>query len=93
MRTKRIDALFCVTIVFGIGVVGCSGPTMSKAEIDAAFKSKPPTDAQRRQMAAGMSAGFEAAKQQELDWAKAHPDKVASVNAARAAAGKPPLGQ
>ncbi len=93
MNNFKTKGVLGLGIALCLALVGCSQETMSKSEIDAALKSKPPTDAQRQQMANGMAGGAEAAKQQERDWAKAHPDKVAAVNAARAASGKPPLGE
>ncbi len=77
--------------MIGTAIVGCgNGNDMTKAEMDAAKHSKPPDPAK---LAGIMQAGASAAKQKELDWMKAHPDKVAEVNAARARSGQPPLGQ
>jgi len=83
-----------ILIITGTALlVGCgSGNDMTKAEMDAGKNSKPPTAAQMQHVMSMMAAGAQESKNRELAWAKANPEKVAAVNAARARSGKPPLG-
>lgn len=87
----RTIGVLCVLVLAGL-LSGC-GPNndMTQDDIKKAAKSGPPTDAQRKQMANGMAAGFQRAMDKQAEWAKAHPDKVAEVNAQRAKSGQPPL--
>lgn len=61
--------------------------------MDASKHAAPMTDAQKAAIKNAMEKGGEDAKASEAAWAKANPDKVAAINAERAKAGKPPLGQ
>lgn len=70
-----------------------SDNTMSQSEIDALKHSKPPTQADLKTVQDAASKQAEAAKKQQLEWAKANPDKAAAANASRAKVGLPPLGQ
>ena len=93
MKHTKLNAEFVAVIFAGLFVSGCSHDPNILDQQAAAKKLPPPTAAQLQKGFAEMSANHDKAKQDEIDWAKAHPDKVAAVNAARAQSGKPPLGQ
>jgi hypothetical protein len=85
--TKIIIGLFGLLAACGCG----DENAMSKAEIEASKHPKPFTDAQRKAMGDAMARGAAAAAAQEKEWALAHKDQLAKVNAERARGGKPPL--
>jgi hypothetical protein len=86
-----------LSMVFAAGLIvsGCSsdGDAEMKAQIAAAKKMPPPTSAQLQKGFAAMAESRDRVKQEEVQWMKDHPDKVAAVNASRAKHGTPPLGQ
>jgi len=94
MKDNRSIRRIAVLGVAVLAVAGCSGheDDITKQMADAK-KLPPPTSAQLQQGWDQMAANQRKSKEDEKAWAAAHPDKVAEVNAARAAGGKPPLGQ
>lgn len=93
MKFKNCIAL-AAALAAGLLQFGCSNDdNLMKQQLEAAKKGAPPTPEQLKAGFARLEANHAQGKQEEADWAKAHPDKVAAVNAARAQSGKPPLGQ
>lgn len=79
-------------VVASVVVAGCGSDGMSQAELDSMKNSPKMTDADRAKVAAGMAQGAAQANQSQAEWAKAHPEEAAKINAERAKMGRPPLG-
>jgi hypothetical protein len=93
MKLVKLGAALAVSICLGLIGSGCSHEDdILKQQADAK-KLPPPSAAQLKKGFDEMARNHDAGKQEEKAWAAAHPDKVAAVNAARASAGKPPLGE
>ena len=73
-------------------MTACSDDGISKKEIDSIKNSPKMTEKDWEKVGAGMKEGAEARQSSQAEWAKAHPEEAARVNAERARAGKPPLG-
>jgi outer membrane murein-binding lipoprotein Lpp len=87
-------AAFGIVCTAGLVVAGCKDPNNIVDQAAAAKKMPPPTAEQMQKGWAQIAANHEKAKEESSNWAKTHtPEEVAKVNAARAAGGKPPLGQ
>ena len=84
--------LILVTVAAS-ALAGCKSDGYSKAEMDSIKNSPKMTDKDRTTVANAMAKGGEIARNQEAEWAKAHPDEVAKINADRAKMGRAPLGQ
>lgn len=93
MNSFTKTSLSALAVLLGTSaVVGCgSDNSITKDELDRVKASKM-TDEARARMAQGMQEGANKAREQELQWAKDHPNDVARVNAERAKMGRPPLG-
>jgi len=93
MKLKKLSAAFAVVVAAGLLGSGCAkDPNILDQQAKA--KTLPPPTAEMLQKGfARVAAGQADAKAQERAWVKAHPDQVAEVNAERAKAGKPPLGE
>ncbi|MDR3692980.1 MAG: hypothetical protein P4L46_26610 [Fimbriimonas sp.] len=91
LSLSALAALIALSVVAGIG---CGkDPNDILEQQKAAKKMPPPTKEQLQKGFQELASNQDKAKQDEIAWAKAHPDKVDEVNKARALAGKPPLGQ
>jgi hypothetical protein len=87
MRPKLILGV----LVFSATMWGCSGGnTISQDEVNRA-KAARFDDAARAKVVSGMQAGAAAAAKQKQDWAAQNPERLAKINAERAAMGRPPL--
>jgi len=82
---------FCAVLSI---VTGCKDPNNIVDQAQAAKKMPPPTAEQMQRGWAQIAANHDKAKEESREWVKTHtPEEVAKVNAARAAGGKPPLGE
>ncbi|MEZ0326938.1 MAG: hypothetical protein ACAH95_13645 [Fimbriimonas sp.] len=91
-KFARLSCAIALSILSFV-VTGCgSGNDMSQKELDAMKNAPKMTDADRAKVAAGMQQGAAKSQQSQADWAKAHPEEAAKINAERAKMGRPPLG-
>jgi hypothetical protein len=94
MKASHLVTPIIAGFVLSLFGGGCSSDnTMTQKEIDAAKHAKPPTEAQMKNVWNSAATQAEKAKQEQRNWAKAHPDKVAEINAQRAKSHLPPLGE
>ena len=93
MNLKKLGLAFVVACAAGIFGSGCAhDPDILDQQAAAKKMGRPSAEVMKKGFAE-VAANHDKGKQEEIAWAAAHPDKVAQVNADRASAGRPPLGQ